>query len=89
MGRDKPNAALFKAVLNKMSIRDKCVWMVGDDPVRDIQGAREAIGAITLQKMHKGVTSGEGAALPDARFQEYGELVKMIDKLAKGAVHQS
>ena len=29
--------------------------MFGDDPVKDIKGSRDAIGAITFQKLHSGV----------------------------------
>ena len=86
IGHDKPHADLFKVALDKMSPNGDIVWMIGDDADKDIRGAKEAVGAITLQKLHKGVVPGEGPSLPDAVFYEYGELVRLLDGLGGGAV---
>ena len=45
-----------------MQPKGRCIWMVGDNPLNDIQGAREAINAVTFQKLHKGIKLGEVSA---------------------------
>ena len=52
-GFDKPHPAPFEIALQKMQIQHGCVWMVGDNPVTDSSGARAAIGAVTIQKIHR------------------------------------
>ena len=51
---DKPHPAPFKIAIEKMQPRGQCIWMIGDNPVNDIRGARETINAVTLQKLHEG-----------------------------------
>lgn len=83
-GHDKPHAAPFQIALEKMRPKGDCIWMVGDNPVNDIQGAREKIGAVTLQKLHTGVERGMGDCAPDAVFHEFGELRQLLAKLEAG-----
>jgi len=80
-GFDKPHEAPFQIALEKMRPKGDCVWMIGDNPVNDIRGAREKINAVTLQKTHAGVELGEGISRPDAAFQEFGELRRLIARL--------
>lgn len=80
-GYDKPHAAPFQLALEKMRPKGDCIWMIGDNPVNDIQGAREQINAVTLQKMHAGVVAGEGVQCPDASFGEYRELRALLAQL--------
>lgn len=80
-GADKPALAPFEIALQKMQPKDGPLWMIGDNPVNDIQGARETVGAITIQKLHDGVTEGTGPSLPDATFKNYSEFAAMIQKL--------
>ena len=51
-GADKPNESMFKLSLEKMKPEGTCFWMIGDNPISDIKGSRESIGAITFQKIH-------------------------------------
>ena len=73
-GADKPHEAPFRLVREKVQAADNVLWMIGDDPEADIRGAREAIGAVTLQKVHPGVSKGREAAAPDAWFDSFQEL---------------
>ena len=57
-----------------MRPKGDCIWMIGDNPVNDIKGAREKIGAVTLQKLHDGLEIGRGLNAPDAAFYEFAEL---------------
>jgi len=80
-GFDKPHEAPFRIALDKMRPKGNCIWMIGDNPVNDIRGAREKINAVTLQKIHDGTLLGTHENAPDAAFQEFGELRKLIKKI--------
>lgn len=81
-GFDKPHKAPFQIALDKMRPKGECIWMIGDNPVNDIRGARENINAVTLQKSHPGVELGVNDNSPDASFHEFSELRKLIAQLA-------
>lgn len=80
-GFDKPHAAPFEIALEKMRPQGNCIWMIGDNPINDTRGAREQVGAVTLQKIHNGTPVGLGENAPDAAFREFGQLRKLISKL--------
>jgi HAD superfamily hydrolase (TIGR01549 family) len=82
-GFDKPHEAPFQIALNKMQPKGDCIWMIGDNPITDIRGAKEKINAITLQKIHDGVEVGINQNTPDASFNEYSELRKFLKKINK------
>jgi FMN phosphatase YigB (HAD superfamily) len=82
-GFDKPHAAPFQIALEKMRPKGDCIWMIGDNPVNDIRGARETINAVTLQKTHSGVELGTDVNAPDASFGEFETLRKLIGRLSK------
>ena len=81
-GHDKPHRAPFQIAIEKMRPKSDCIWMIGDNPINDIKGAREMINAVTLQKVHTGTKVGEGPCAPDAIFSEFKELRALIKKLA-------
>lgn len=80
-GFDKPDEAPFQIALEKMRPKGDCIWMVGDSSVNDIQGGREKINAITLQKIHAGIQVGTGLSAPDAAFNEFSEIRHLISRL--------
>lgn len=80
-GFDKPHAAPFQIALEKMRPKGDCIWMIGDNPENDIRGAREKIAAVTLQKLHAGVEIGVGENAPDASFDDFNALRRLIHKL--------
>jgi len=82
-GFDKPNKTPFLIALKKISFSGKKIWMIGDNPLNDIKGSKEAVGAITLQKLHQGVRKGEGLEKPDLDFNEFSELRNLLKNLAK------
>ena len=75
---DKPHQAPFKIALEKANVKDGTLWMIGDNPINDIQGAKETIGAITLQKIHSGITLGKNKQAPDASFEDFSDVRKHI-----------
>jgi len=81
-GYDKPHEAPFQIALEKMQPKGDCIWMIGDNPIQDIRGAKKNINAVTLQKIHEGVELGEGTNTPDASFKEFKELRRFIAKLS-------
>ena len=82
-GFDKPHEAPFQIALEKMRPKGDCIWMIGDNPVNDIRGAREKINAVTLQKIHEGTSIGADLNQPDAAFEHFGQLRKLIAQLGK------
>jgi putative hydrolase of the HAD superfamily len=80
-GIDKPSPVPFDLAIEKLKLKGSCVWMIGDSPVNDIKGARDAINAVTLQKTHDGSLVGTGSTMPDAAFQEYSEVRALLDRL--------
>lgn len=77
-GFDKPHEAPFRLALEKLGLNGRpsggAVWMIGDNAEKDIVGARNAIGAATIQKLHRGVAPARGPAAPDANFETFPEL---------------
>lgn len=81
-GADKPAAAPFNIALEKVNPKGNTIWMIGDNPVNDIQGGRETIGAITLQKIHTGVKEGAGTQLPDLSFENFSEVHNLLKRIS-------
>jgi FMN phosphatase YigB (HAD superfamily) len=81
VGHDKPHQAPFKIAIEKMQPKGECVWMIGDNPISDIRGARDKINAVTLQKIHSGTDIGIAENAPDAAFNEFEQLRKLIAEL--------
>lgn len=80
-GFDKPNPAPFQIALEKLNPKKNCIWMVGDNPINDIQGAKESINAVTIQKVHHGVEIGEGKMAPDCIIHTFSELRKLLQTI--------
>ena len=68
-----------------MQPKGSCIWMIGDNTINDICGGREKINAITIQKIHEGVEVGTGNNTPDAIFNEFSELRRLITRLGNTA----
>ena len=81
-GFDKPHEAPFQIALEKMQPKGDVIWMIGDNPVNDIGGARAKINAITLQKIHDGVEKGVGVNTPHATFKEFKEVRRLLGQLS-------
>jgi putative hydrolase of the HAD superfamily len=74
---DKPHPAPFEICIEKISPKGKNIWMIGDNPINDIQGAKSAIGATTLQKIHAGVIPGDA----DLFFEGFESLTTLINQI--------
>lgn len=82
-GFDKPNPSPFNIAVDKAGAKEGTIWMIGDNPINDIKGAREAINATTIQKLHSGIEIGKGSCAPDATFDNFSELSHLLFKLRK------
>lgn len=80
-GQEKPHAAPFQLALEKVQTKGSTIWMIGDSPKNDIGGAKKAINAVTFQKIHHGVESGDGENIPDCSFEEYVELRTLLHQI--------
>lgn len=72
-GHDKPHEAPYKLAIEKLQVAPERCWMIGDNPISDIQGGRK-FNMITLQKIHDGVKIAEGEHEADAIFYNFSEL---------------
>jgi putative hydrolase of the HAD superfamily len=77
-GFDKPNDAPFQLAVEKMRPKGNCIWMVGDNPIADIGGAKKAIGAVTIQKVHGDSKILSESNLPDCVIDNYAQLSKLL-----------
>jgi putative hydrolase of the HAD superfamily len=84
-GFDKPHPSPFRIALDKLRAPGEQTWMIGDNPDNDIRGAREQIGAITLQKLHDGNGCGRAESQPDAAFEDFADLRRFIAELSEHA----
>jgi len=81
-GADKPAAVNFELALAKLGGMEGVVWMVGEEPVSDIGGAKAAIDAVGLQKRHEGVkVYSDGPYAPDAVFDHFRDLRRLLAEL--------
>jgi HAD superfamily hydrolase (TIGR01549 family) len=80
-GKDKPHKAPFDIILSKIGIDPSEIWMIGDNPINDIEGAVNA-GMIPIQKAHNGVVVSE--LLNENKgfvFEEFSKLFDIYSKL--------
>ena len=80
-GQEKPHAAPFQLALDKIQPKGSTIWMIGDNPKKDIGGAKTAIHAVTFQKMHLGVELGMGDHSPDCSFEDFSELRSLLQTI--------
>ena len=80
-GADKPSERPFKLAIEKINCSPNEIWMIGDNSLNDIKGARQHVNALTFQKIHKGVDIGKCDQKPDVAFSNYSELRKLLKKM--------
>lgn len=72
-GSDKPHRSPFALALEKLDVLEGSIWMIGDNPVADIQGAKAAVDASTLLKCNAGKGDGKNS-VTDLSFDFFEEL---------------
>ena len=70
-GADKPDPRMFRLALAKLGGIEGTVWMIGDNPVADIRGAKESIGAVTFQVLASGIAKCDEA---DHHIENFAQL---------------
>jgi len=83
-GHDKPHASMYQIALSKLNYQGQHIWMIGDNPVNDIWGARTTIHATTLQKSHAGVHIGKDEQRADAVFSDFQDVRNLLTTIGKG-----
>lgn len=82
VGFEKPNEAPFLFALKKMQFKKtNNIWFIGDDPIKDIEGAKKTLRATTLQKNHSGIHLAKGKYQADLQFSHYKELINLFKKI--------
>jgi putative hydrolase of the HAD superfamily len=80
-GQEKPHAAPFQLALKKVQPKGSTIWMIGDNPKKDIGGAKATVQAVTFQKIHHGVELGMGDNSPDCYFEDFSELRSLLQTI--------
>lgn len=82
-GCDKPNSKIFELALNKIKPTGSNFWMIGDSLIKDIEGAKNSIDAISILKINQEHINTNKSIKPDASFKNFSELRKLINQLIK------
>ena len=78
-GHDKPHPASFELALAKLGGVEGVVWMIGDNHACDLEGAKDVLGATTLQFRHAGVTpSPKNCTRTDGWFSNFRDLSRLL-----------
>ena len=82
-GSDKPAPSSFQIATERVSGAGKgSIWMIGDNPESDLAGAKHAVGAITLQKVHAGVQRAADISAIDGEFESFAEIRELVQLLS-------
>ena len=77
VGAAKPDGAMFRAALELTGLEPNQLLHIGDDPVADMRGAREA-GMFTVWLNRKGVCWPDEESPPDAEVTDLGQLADAL-----------
>ena len=78
-GKLKPSKMPFEKAIEKIGFRPEQILFVGDNPERDINGAK-AVGMLTALAAYGQVTRGKSE--PDFVLRKVSDLVKAVEELA-------
>lgn len=78
-GHDKPHASMFELACEKLGVDGNSVWMVGDEPVSDIRGAKQALGCTAIQIVLE-PGSVECSSEADAVVKSFDDLRKLLSR---------
>jgi HAD superfamily hydrolase (TIGR02253 family) len=77
LGVAKPNPPIFEAVLRELNVKPQQAWHIGDDPVRDIEGARRTgLTTVWLNRDRSQWSKGEPA--PHHEITSLSELAELL-----------
>ncbi len=81
-GRDKPDAAIFAIAARKLALAPgAAVWMIGDHAVKDCDGAKRHLSAVTFLRRTK--ESGGANGSVDVIFDSFDELRPLFSAFAR------
>jgi 5'-nucleotidase len=77
-GADKPHEAPFKLAISKLGIAADRIWMIGDDPTKDMAGAQAfGITAVLRRDRSRDLSRAEEASC-DLIFSDFQELQRFF-----------
>lgn len=79
-GVGKPDAAIFLAACERIGLPPESILHIGDDPVLDIAGARNA--GMRTAWLNRDGARGTVACSPDVEIRELGEVIPWLDRAA-------
>jgi putative hydrolase of the HAD superfamily len=82
-GYRKPDPRLFQAALSALQVRPQEAIFIGNDPFRDVHGARQ-VGMKTILFCPSGHPGGSPENEPDYILYQYADLPRAIEFLATG-----
>ena len=82
-GKDKPAEESFKLAIEKMKPKGDNFWMIGDNLISDIDGAKKSINASTFLKVDKMKDIEDNEKSIDVMFDSYIELKKTFLNILK------
>lgn len=84
-GQEKPSAKPYLLALEKANLPlGSSVWMVGDNPIADIEGAKTVLSAFTIQKINSN-QRGSRHALADRVINNFSELSLLLNQIQVGS----
>lgn len=82
-GKAKPAAEIFHAACARLGLRPRQVLHVGDDPLQDVLGAREA--GLRCAWVNRAGLAWSAATPPDLHVKHLGELADVLESNATAA----
>jgi putative hydrolase of the HAD superfamily len=81
VGCEKPDRKIFEVALDHANCAGEDVWMIGDDLVCDIEGAKSSINATTLLRHDNRDKSLITSKAIDAHFSSFDNITGVLRKL--------
>ena len=86
VGCEKPNPKIFEFALGLAGCAGEETWMVGDDLLCDIEGAKSAINATTLLKQGVKNQKISNSQAVDAYFSDFDKLAELLRRIGDDTV---
>jgi FMN phosphatase YigB (HAD superfamily) len=82
-GADKPDRKPFDIALSKLNLPPEGIWMIGDNPVNDIQGGND-VGLFTILKINNdGDLEKDNFNKPNLVVENYKDLITLYNSITE------
>lgn len=83
VGVEKPHNEIFEFAMQKHESPRENVWMIGDDIIADITGAKSTLGCVTFLKSEKFLFKSIECEECDIVFNDFFKLTAYLEKICK------